>query len=185
MSKTQTDDEFTELENSVNDIEEDTTPDHLWFPELVAICNCDSVPQTLLSRALHASKDWGNDGELLNSQLSLYTLYSNSTVTFSELASSHSVSWLQRHTLNSYERNELHQLYEGSKRRVEENMSLSAERLLDILIMMMLALPEPWCEIPWEAVEDDLWEVLQSTCLPLLGVITLEELKKYLSRHLR
>jgi hypothetical protein len=189
MSETQSSNQFADPENLAplqasvdDDNKRNADPGLFWLSELLAICNCDSVPKILLSRALNPTKDWDSNGDPSVSFLSLNTLYPNSTFKFYDMVTSHSDFWLQRYTSNPGGRSRLCRFVPPPIIMSKYTM---LRKPLDLLIAMILALPEPRREIAWEAIEDELWEVLESTCLPLLGVITLEELKKYLSRNLR
>ena len=173
----------TFLQVSLDEVtEKNTDSDHLWLTGLLAICACDTVPKTLLSRALNCSTSWGSNGELNLSTLCMNTLYMypDSTFKLYGMTAGPSDSWRQRYTSNPEEVSAFCRLVPEPKMVLEHTMP---KRPLDVLIVMMLALPEPHCEIAWEAVEDELWEVFESTCLPLLGVITLEDLINHFARY--
>lgn len=42
-----------------------------------------------------------------------------------------------------------------------------------------------WCEVIWRDVEEDLWEVVESTCLPVLGVLDRDDVESFLEAYLR
>lgn len=56
---------------------------------------------------------------------------------------------------------------------------------LSILALVASAFPEPWCEIVWEDIERQLWRVVESICLPLLGVLDGEDVENFIKHSLR
>lgn len=54
-----------------------------------------------------------------------------------------------------------------------------------ILGIVIRAFPEAWYELVWEEVEDQLWEIIESTCVPFLGVLDIEDIKEYLAHTSR
>jgi hypothetical protein len=55
------------------------------------------------------------------------------------------------------------------------------ETLFDLLAVVAHAFPTPFAELLWEETELQLWEIVDSTCVPILAVITVEDVEKYLS----
>ena len=53
--------------------------------------------------------------------------------------------------------------------------------LFDILSVAIHAFPEPYTEILWQEAEAQLWDIVDSTCLPFLAVIDLPEVLAYIS----
>jgi hypothetical protein len=39
--------------------------------------------------------------------------------------------------------------------------------------------------VVWEDVEEELWEIVESTCLPLLGVLDTDDLELFLEENMR
>jgi hypothetical protein len=55
---------------------------------------------------------------------------------------------------------------------------------LSILALVASAFPEPWCEIVWDDIESQLWGVVESICLPLLGVLDREDVENFIKDSL-
>jgi hypothetical protein len=148
----------------------------IWLFHLLAQFNCDVVPRTLFSRASSPSMGWNSDGELMQIDLdclnSIYPSYSDIII------KDKSIQWLRRYTSNLKRKEAFHDLVGG--------LAVSSHDIqLRILILVVVAFPEPWCQVSWEAVEEELWEVVETTCLPLLGVIGMDEIVDFLKGKLR
>jgi hypothetical protein len=161
---------------------QDLSREPIWLLHLLALFNCDSIPKILFSRASKASTEWNNDGEPVHAELNcLGSIHPD----FNDIARDESVSWLQRHTSNFNRKEGLADLIDSDDPAVKGLEIFSNESQLSILTIVVSAWPEPWCEIVWEAVEGELWEAVESTCLPLLGVISLDEIKAFVTENMR
>jgi hypothetical protein len=54
-----------------------------------------------------------------------------------------------------------------------------------MLDAVLLAWPEQWCEILWDEIEDQLWDVVVSTVVPFLAVLDAGDIETYLLKHSR
>ena len=54
--------------------------------------------------------------------------------------------------------------------------------LFDVLAVVLQSFPESYTEPLWEELEDQLWDVIESTCLPLLGVIDINDIVHQVSQ---
>lgn len=93
--------------------------------------------------------------------------------------------WSERYTSNESRKLAIEDLIESENAAVEGLTIFAKDTQLGILTLVVSAFPEPWCEIVWEDVESQLWEVVESTCLPLLGVLDGVDVKKFIESHLR
>jgi hypothetical protein len=151
----------------------------VWFMHLLSLFNCDSIPKSLFSRASKPSTEWNSDGELIHFDLDCLT---SIRPDFSDIVRDDPVQWQQRYTSNLNRKQDLADHIDSEDLEVEGLEIFSKETQLSILAIIVSAWPEPWCEIVWEAVEEELWEVVESTCLPLLGVVSMDEIEEFLSR---
>ncbi|CZR63156.1 uncharacterized protein PAC_13053 [Phialocephala subalpina] len=53
-----------------------------------------------------------------------------------------------------------------------------------ILEVVLQAFPEAWSEILWEEIEGELWPLIESTCVPFLGVLEIDDIKNHLDSDL-
>jgi hypothetical protein len=85
-------------------------------------------------------------------------------------------SWSQWYTVKST----------WKKRTVNDNTSNCAKSNYFVILGLAIhAFPEAWCEICWEEVENILWGVIESTCVPFLGVLDEADIKEYLAHYPR
>jgi hypothetical protein len=160
---------------------QDLSREPIWLLHLLALFNCDSIPKILFSRASKALTEWNNNGELVHVELNcLGSIHPD----FNDIARGESVSWLQRYTSNFNRKEDFADLIDSNDLAVKVLEIFSNESQLSILTIVISAWPEPWCEIVWEAVEGELWEAVESTCLPLLGVISLDEIKNFVTEKM-
>ncbi|CZR52914.1 uncharacterized protein PAC_02791 [Phialocephala subalpina] len=154
----------------------------IWLQSFLSLFNCESIPKILFTRAAQPSIRWDNAGELVRVDLNCLHLVHPK---FEELLGK--PSWSERFTNIENRRSHLEDLIECRDAAADGLEKFSAESLLTILTIAASAFPEPWCEVIWEDVEEELWEVVESTCLPLLGVLDREDmeifLEGYLSNH--
>ena len=73
------------------------------------------------------------------------------------------------------------------KRRMSRTLSSARAKAgyLAILGIVIRAIPEPWSEVIWEEIEDQLLEVIETTCMPFLCVIGIEDVREYLCQSSR
>jgi len=158
----------------------DLNQEPIWLLHLLALFNCDTVPMILFGRASNPSKGWSNDGERM--QVNLGCL--NSTYPgFNDIFLDEAVPWLQRYTSNLNRKQILADLVDSGDLAVDGLEVFSLESQLNVLFIVVSALPEPWCEITWEIIEGELWEVVESTCLPLLAVIDMDEIDNFVAKN--
>jgi hypothetical protein len=143
----------------------------------------------LFTRAARSLRRWGDDGEL-NSTGGRYNLrlqpshsgaHSDITTVIQEAENSGIVrvegqSWAQWYTVKST----------WKKLSANENTSDCAKSNYFIILgLVSYAFPEAWSEICWEEVENQLLEVIQSTCVPFLAVLDEADIKEYLAHYTR
>jgi hypothetical protein len=55
--------------------------------------------------------------------------------------------------------------------------------LFDVLALVLQAFPDSHAELLWEELEAQLWDVIESTCLPLLAVIDIHDVLNQMSSN--
>ncbi|KAH8796955.1 hypothetical protein F5882DRAFT_515347 [Hyaloscypha sp. PMI_1271] len=159
----------------------DLNQEPIWLLHLLALFNCDTVPMMLFGRASNPSKGWSNDGERMRVNLGCL----NSTYPgFNDIFLDEAVPWLQRYTSNLNRKQILADLVDSGDLAVDGLEVFSLESQLNVLFIVVSALPEPWCEITWEIIEGELWEVVELTCLPLLAVIDMDEIDNFVAKNM-
>ena len=159
----------------------DLTQEPIWLLHLLALFNCDTVPMMLFVRASNPSKGWSNDGERMQVNLDcLNSIYPG----FNDILLDETVPWLRRYTSNLNRKQTLADLVDSGDLAVDGLEIFSLESQLNVLFIVVSALPEPWCETTWEIIEGQLWEVVESTCLPLLAVIDMDEIANFLAKNM-
>jgi hypothetical protein len=154
----------------------------LWFLRLITLFNCDLVPHILFTRASKPSKEWNNNGELVSIDLSCPGYFSPALC---DMVDDKSPSW-QWGTTSSLKRKErLAELIDYEDGAAKDLEPISKDNYLGILVILMSALPEPWSEIIWEGIEEELWEIIESTYIPLLGVLDMNDIEDFFSKNMR
>lgn len=156
--------------------------------EFLAFFNCDVIPNVLLIRASEKSTfQWNDVGEMKQKDRTKTVLPLGfeelSNVLFS-IESRRSVlgynfevpPWSASYIITDELR--------GSTNCNHDPATLKDVQFM-ILNVVIFALPEPWCEILWDEIEDQIWEVVQSTCVPFLAVLTMEDIELYLLQNAR
>ncbi|RFU34089.1 hypothetical protein B7463_g2245, partial [Scytalidium lignicola] len=148
---------------------------------------CHRIPKILFTRAARFLCRWGDDGEL-NSTGGRYKLrlessqsgaHSDITTVIQEAENSGIIrvegnSWAQWYTVKST----------WKKRFANENTSDCAKSNYFVILGLVIhAYPEAWSEICWEEVENQLLEVIRSTCVPFLTVLDEADIKDGLKRQ--
>jgi hypothetical protein len=159
----------------------DLSQEPIWLLHLLALFNCDNVPMMLFVRASNPSKGWSNDGERMQVDLDCLNLTYPS---FKDILLDETVPWLRRYTSNLNRKQILADLVDSGDFAVDGLEVFSLETQLNVLFIVVSALPEPWCETTWEIIEGQLWEVVESTCLPLLAVIDMDEIDNFLAKNM-
>jgi hypothetical protein len=161
--------------------------EHLQF---LTYFRCHRIPKILFTRAAQNQFRWDDDGELKSSpgcrstlrlQSQQYGAHLDITTEIQEAENIGVVrvegkSWSQWYTVKS----------SWNKRTSNQNTSdYNKSNYFAILGIAIHAFPEPWSEICWEEVENQLWEVIQSTCVPFLAVLEGADIKEYLAHYPR
>ena len=144
---------------------------------LLAFFDCDTLPRILFSRACKPSARWSSVGEL-ESHLPIPIKVPPGLLDLIEEAKGRGivtvegVAWSQCYTMNK-----------EWKERLRCNLDSETAKLtlFSILSIVVQAFPEAWSEMMWEEVEDQLWDVVRSTCVPFLGVLDIEDIIEYVS----
>jgi hypothetical protein len=55
--------------------------------------------------------------------------------------------------------------------------------LFDVLALVLQAIPDSHAELLWEELEAQLWDVVESTCIPLLTVIDIRDVLNQMSSN--
>lgn len=130
---------------------------------------------------------WGDDGELnsaggryhLRLQPSQSGAHSDITSVIQEAENSgilriEGKSWSQWYTVKS-----------TWKKRDENTSDCAKSNYFVIIGLAIHAFPEAWSEICWEEIENELLEVILSTCIPFLAVLDEADIREYLAHYPR
>lgn len=134
-----------------------------WF---LTLLDCETIPEALFKRAAKVRTIWGPAGNLIPAA-SLVPRWLRSIL-------GQEYDSVRGRKGRSVLRTNLQELESLDLRRLERK-ALSPEVItrisFDILSTVMQAFPEPYSEILWQETTAQLWEVVDSTCLPFLAVI--------------
>lgn len=151
----------------------------------LASFKCIRIPKALFARTAQHTYQWGNSGELErvsedHYSQSLYLLLfgeGNDVGKFMQdieadgIASLHGKSWSEWFIVQEPWR----------KRTLKYSSPDDAKRSqFTILGLVISVFPDVWSEIAWEEVEAQLWEVVETTCVPFLSVLTTDDIVDYL-----
>lgn len=144
---------------------------------LLAFFECDTVPKDLFTRAYSHLYQWNGDGELeyhlpMEVKMPLGLLDAVDEAEARGIVTVEGSIWSQHYTMSEE--------WKCWLRRDLDRETVTVI-LFDILSIAIRAFPEVWSEIAWKEVQDQLWDVVQSTCVPFLGVLEIEDVLAYLS----
>jgi hypothetical protein len=141
------------------------------------------IPKILFGRATLPSAQWSDGGELETSPGGRYSL---EALDFGAYSLTRLIEKAEREGIVRTEGASWSQWYivsEAWKEQMACNLNSEKAKPIQFAILgiVIRAFPEAWCELVWEEVEDQLWEVIESTCVPFLGVLDIEDIKEYLA----
>ncbi|OBT68579.1 hypothetical protein VE03_01775 [Pseudogymnoascus sp. 23342-1-I1] len=151
----------------------------IWLQSFLALFNCESVPYILFTRAAQPSTRWDNAGELVRVDLNCLHLVDPE---FERLLGK--PLWSERFANIENRTSHVEDLIERGDADANGLDKCNKDFLLTILTIAASAFPEPWCEVIWKDVEEELWEVVESTCLPVLGVLDRDDMEIFLETYL-
>lgn len=152
----------------------------------LASFKCIRIPKALFARTARHNYEWDNNGELertpeVHYSQSLYSHLlgeSNDVGKFMQdieadgIASLGGKSWSEWFIVQESWR----------KRTLKYSSPDDAKRnQFTILGLMISVFPDAWSEIAWEEIEAQLWEVVETTCVPFLSVLTTADIEDYLA----
>lgn len=152
----------------------------------LAFFRCIRIPKALFSRTTRCTYEWANNGELERITEDHYsqTLYlhlfgeGNDAGKFMQdikaggIASLEGKSWSEWFIVQGPWR----------KRTLKYSSPDDAKRSqFTILSLVISVFPDVWSEIAWEEIEAQLWEVVETTCVPFLSVLTTADIEDYLA----
>jgi len=143
----------------------------------LAFFHCETIPKILFTRAEKAASQWSEKGELDSSPRHGLPLLHCGAESFTTI--------IEKAVRSNILRDEAHfyTVEETWKDRYQVGLGSEMARSIYFTIMgiVIRAFPEPYCEFTWEETEDQLWEVVQSTCVPFLGVLDIDDIKDHLT----
>ena len=152
----------------------------------LASFKCIRIPKALFTRTARRNYEWGNNGELEripgdHYSQSLYShLFGESNdvgkfmqgIEVDGIASLGGKSWSEWFVVQESWR----------KRTLKYSSPDDAKRnQFTILGLMISVFPDVWSEIAWEEIEAQLWEVVETTCVPFLSVLATADIEDYLA----
>jgi hypothetical protein len=143
----------------------------------LAFFGCDVLPSPLFNRVYKPSLRWDNSGELEHKPFILPSPIISQLPTIIEEGKLRSIikaegaPWSEHYTIS-----------QEWKERLLLNAPPATCRSMQfaILDMIVWAFPTPWTEISWEEVENQLWDVVRSTCVPFLGILDIGDVMEYM-----
>lgn len=163
--------------------------DHVDF---LTMFNCHSVPNLLFVRASEKSAvRWNDAGETVSQNRtespSLFG-YAN----LSNIINLIRVEEEEKKRKKIYEAehrpwSELYTTTEDFRKHAVQYIGPHKTKAIQFAILdtVLLAWPEQWCEILWDEIEDQLWDVVVSTVVPFLAVLDAGDIETYLLKHSR
>jgi hypothetical protein len=156
--------------------------------EYLNLFNCSHVPNILFARASEkATILWSDQGEavLLNraDSPSLFG-YSNLLNIINSIREGDEA---RIYTTEHPPWSEQYTATEELRQHISYDTGVNKAKSIQfgILNTVLLAWPEQWCEILWDEIEDQLWDVVTSTVVPFLAVLEVEDIESCLSTNSR
>ena len=151
--------------------------------QFLAFFNCDRIPKSLFDRTRLPLPQWSDGGEL---EMHSSARYGLEAVDFGRYSIADLIKRAERDEIVKTEGESCFQWYTVSetwKERMAHALSSEDVKAIQfsILGIVIRAFPEAWSELLWEEIEDQLWEVIESNCVPFLGMLDAEDLIDYLS----
>jgi hypothetical protein len=151
--------------------------------QFFAFFNCERIPKALFDRAKLPSPQWSDEGEL---EITSSGRYGLEALVFGQHNLANLIEIAERQEIVKTEGAPCFQWYIVSETWKERRAcDLTSEEVkaihFRILGIVSRAFPVPWTTLLWEEVEEQLREVIESTCLPFLGMLDKEDLIEYLS----
>jgi len=152
--------------------------------------NCSNIPNILFVRASKKSTvRWNDAGETVSqSRMEAPSLFGYANL-------SNIINWIRKEEEEKGKKifgtgdrpwSRLYTTIESRKHAVHSASPRKAKAIqFAILDTVLLAWPEQWCEILWDEIEDQLWDVVVSTVVPFLGVLDAGDIVTYLSEKSR
>jgi hypothetical protein len=156
------------------------------YQEFLNLFNCSHIPNVLFARASQKeSIMWSDEGEaVLLDRADSPSLcgYSNLVNIINRIKEDDEG---QIYTAEARPWSEQYSTTEDLRERISYDIGPNKAKSIQfgILSTVLLAWPEQWCEILWDELEDQLWEVVTSTVVPFLAVLEAEDIESYLSTN--
>jgi hypothetical protein len=143
----------------------------------LAVLGCETIPEALFKRVAKPHVTWAPTGDLTTAKSSTVPDWLRPILAeeYSDARSRSKESILQKamSDLGNLASRELLRKHLPSK--------TTEKALFDILYTAIHAFPEPYTEILWQEAEAQLWEVVESTCLPFLAIIDIADVLRYIT----
>lgn len=173
------------------------------FCRLLSLIDCRSVPKILFTRACRDQAEWLRSGELdfrkpasvwVPSWLlplfnpvagpkasSVDATNESAAVNVVELATEHGIITVEEP--NGLPHFEQYCVHDDWRNRLRSDLPSPDVLvcLFDVLALVLQAIPDSHAELLWEELEAQLWDVIESTCLPLLTVIDIRDVLNQMS----
>ena len=166
------------------------SPDIQNFLQLISCFQQQTIPLIIFTRSACSHSRWRSNGELNHDPQEatlvppyIARLFEESTETAELSEDVLSTVDLELVRIKYKGGRKLLSMTERLKKEVRENISqgdLIVKRF-DLLSIILRALPDEYSGITWEEVRTTLDETVQKSCLPLIRVINLEDIKKYVT----
>ncbi|KAK6612140.1 hypothetical protein H4I96_01353 [Botrytis cinerea] len=145
--------------------------------QFLAFFKCHELPRILFERICQPSKVWNDEGEIVECSETIVGLDSDLENIFQEAKDNGIIRCFE--TLLS----ETYVVEESWKQWLCFNTDDRARRNIEfnILELVLKAFPTPYTEISWMEVESQMLNVVQTTCVPFLCNLDMEDVIDYLN----
>jgi hypothetical protein len=165
---------------------EEQNSDVFFFLQLLSFFECARVPKALFLRASTPRPRWNRRGRIVSRspEEALVPPWLPALFSAGEDMTADLLAALELEDISVQGEGAVQYIaLPDHLKKLHGSMSVPAtmETLFNLLAIVAHAFPTPFTELLWEETELQLWEVVDWTCVPILAVITVEDVKRHLS----
>ncbi|KAI9648605.1 hypothetical protein NHQ30_003242 [Ciborinia camelliae] len=145
--------------------------------QFLGFFRCREIPRILFERVCQPSKAWNEEGEIVSESCDTIIGLDSDIKNIIQEAELHGIICVFNTLWN-----QIYVIDEGWSELLSTNVEDIDRRNIqfNILELVMKAYPTPHTEISWMEIEEQLWEVVRTTCVPFLGIIDINDVMDYL-----
>lgn len=148
--------------------------------KFLAFFKCHELPRILFERIYQPSKTWNDEGEVIEScEENIVGIDSDIENIIQEAEDNGVIADFETLWGRVYivEESWRHWLSLNTDDETYRDIQFK------ILELAMKAFPTPFTEISWMEIEDQLWDLVQTTCVPFLSVLNINDVMDYLDNR--